>query len=309
MAAVTLLCAPLLLAGCASNGYAGISLAPGAADSELQALARQAEAGDKQAQLDLGIRFEEGRGVPQSIARAEWLYLQAAADSGGTRPVYVPASGRGARASSVPTNMGPAARGLPEARERLSALGARRRGASGERRATAAAEAAPQVIHDEVYLTRRLMADRGAGNSNADAVAIRRIDGPVSVTGNFVSLDEEPDATEMCAAIQSLTRRYQDLGFGSCSAYAYARQGAGGAQVYLLTYGDNYQETEEFRSFMGHVFYRPPFSADLQLMGQPALCGTFLAFDLTVPSGHRYRLLISTDPDSNRRPQTSTACA
>jgi hypothetical protein len=59
---------PLLLAlplwACANGSYGGIPLVSGAASVELQDLARRAQAGDKHAQLELGIRFEEGRGVP-----------------------------------------------------------------------------------------------------------------------------------------------------------------------------------------------------------------------------------------------------
>ena len=114
-----------MASGCATDGYAGVPFAPGAADPELQSLAQSARAGDKQAQLELGIRYEEGRGVPVDLRRAVWLYLQAAVDSGGVRPVYVPGSGSGSRAASVPVDRGTPVRGLPEARVRLSALNAR----------------------------------------------------------------------------------------------------------------------------------------------------------------------------------------
>jgi TPR repeat protein len=69
-------CAAALLCACAvSNTYAGIPLAAGAADAELQSLARRAQAGDKQARLELGVRYEEGRGVVRDLERAERLYL------------------------------------------------------------------------------------------------------------------------------------------------------------------------------------------------------------------------------------------
>ncbi|MEA3043722.1 MAG: hypothetical protein QOH47_1560 [Sphingomonadales bacterium] len=89
--AFTLACAPLL-AACAANSHAGISPAPGGAGPDLQALTRQAQAGDKQAQLELGIRYEEGRGVERDPARAERLYLTSLA---GPRfqTQYVPANG------------------------------------------------------------------------------------------------------------------------------------------------------------------------------------------------------------------------
>jgi TPR repeat protein len=74
----------LLAAGCADRDYQGISFAQGAAASELQSLAQRARGGDKHAQLELGIRFEAGLGVPVDWARAERLYGLAAATSGGT---------------------------------------------------------------------------------------------------------------------------------------------------------------------------------------------------------------------------------
>ena len=119
---VALLCAPLLLTACASTSYMGVPLTAGAADAELQSLARRAQAGDKQAQLELGIRYEEGIGVPVDLRRAERLYRAAASDSGGTQMVYIPASREGGRAASVPINSGPAVQGLPAARARLFAL-------------------------------------------------------------------------------------------------------------------------------------------------------------------------------------------
>jgi TPR repeat protein len=83
------------LAGCTSNSYMGISLAPGAADASLQSLAARAQAGDKQAQLELRIAFEEGHGVGRDLSTARELYGQSSAGSGGAIWLYVPPSGRG----------------------------------------------------------------------------------------------------------------------------------------------------------------------------------------------------------------------
>jgi TPR repeat protein len=58
-----------------------ISFASAAADAELQDLARRARAGDPRAQLDLGIRYEEGIRLPVNRAHARKLYLAAARDS------------------------------------------------------------------------------------------------------------------------------------------------------------------------------------------------------------------------------------
>jgi TPR repeat protein len=107
------------LAGCAAAAFAGISLAPGAADPALQQLARRAQSGDKQAQLELGIAYEEGRGVPVDLARAERLYRMAASDSGGTIYVYTPPVGRHGQGRVVPVSRGVGQPGLAEAKARL----------------------------------------------------------------------------------------------------------------------------------------------------------------------------------------------
>ncbi len=120
--ACTLLAVLLLSAGCSTSSYMGIALAPGAAPADLQQLARRAQGGDKQAQLALGIRYEEGDGVAPDRWRAMKLYRQAARDSGGTLWVYAPSPGNGAPARVIPVNLGLKHSGLLEARERLQAI-------------------------------------------------------------------------------------------------------------------------------------------------------------------------------------------
>jgi hypothetical protein len=134
-AALALAAFVLLVSGCGPrSGYQGISFAAGAASAELQSLAQHAAAGDKWAQLELGIRFEEGRGVPISWSRAERLYRSAASRSGGTMMVYVPPVGRSGSGRVMPVGTGPEAAGLPQARERLEALRKRRRAEGAPRR-------------------------------------------------------------------------------------------------------------------------------------------------------------------------------
>ena len=116
--------APCALSGCATNSYMGISLSPPAAteeQGELQTLARRARIGDKHAQLELGIAFEQGVGVPRDLSKAETLFEKAASDSGGRLWVHVPASGK-ARARVIPLSTGVAVAGLPEAAERLRGM-------------------------------------------------------------------------------------------------------------------------------------------------------------------------------------------
>ena len=81
-------------------------------------LASSAWSDDKPAILELGKRLEEGRGIAQDLDKAEKLYRLAASDT--------------TNGTVVATNQGnepvfwTSATGLPEARERLIALQARR---------------------------------------------------------------------------------------------------------------------------------------------------------------------------------------
>ena len=66
------------LAGCAPGShYLGIDLRVGARDPELQQLAARARSGGRREKLELGILFEEGRGVPRDVAVARRLYEDA----------------------------------------------------------------------------------------------------------------------------------------------------------------------------------------------------------------------------------------
>jgi len=110
-----------LLPSCtAPSSYMGIDISP-AATSPLAALARRAALGDKLAQLDLGIAFEEGRGTARDLRMARSLYARAASDSGGPVWVYQPPVGGGS-GRVVSIDRGPRIAGLPDARRRLAAL-------------------------------------------------------------------------------------------------------------------------------------------------------------------------------------------
>ena len=90
-------------------------------EMELGRLAQRANTGDKHAQLELGIRFEEGRGVERDLKKARKLYGKAASDSGGTIWVYSPPVGN-SPGRVIPLNTGPKFNGLTEAKKRLIAL-------------------------------------------------------------------------------------------------------------------------------------------------------------------------------------------
>ncbi len=105
-----------------SGEYAGIDLraAPATAQvAEIQSLARRAQTGDKYAQLELGIRYEEGNGVERNLKRAKKLYAAAASDSGGKVWVYSPPVGNGTSGRVIPVDAGPKQYGLAEAKRRL----------------------------------------------------------------------------------------------------------------------------------------------------------------------------------------------
>jgi hypothetical protein len=93
---------------------------------------------NKQAQLELGKRFEEGRGVAQDTAMARKLYRMAARDTVRGRPILVPGRDLSPLAFGEEGHGGTVveaglsrprvpgwvpARGLPEASERLKDLG------------------------------------------------------------------------------------------------------------------------------------------------------------------------------------------
>ena len=114
---------PLAMSGCVSSSYMGIGFAPVSADPALQQLAQLARAGDKQAQLDLGKRFEGGNGVPEDKRLAVRLYRQAASDSGGVVWIYAPSPGGGAPARVIQVDKGPRQAGLLEASKKVRMLG------------------------------------------------------------------------------------------------------------------------------------------------------------------------------------------
>jgi hypothetical protein len=118
--AVRLLLSTVLVigtSGCASNSYMGISLAPGAADAVVQALAVKAQGGDKQAQLDLGIRLFRGEGVAADMRRACGLFRMAVSDTVGPLWLYTPSPGGGEPAQVLPIPNKTPASGLKSARD------------------------------------------------------------------------------------------------------------------------------------------------------------------------------------------------
>ena len=121
--------AALLLAACASQSYMGISLVSGQAASEVQELARRAQNGDKQAQLDLGVRFEDGNGVVRNLARARQLYESAARPIKNITLIYIPSVRNSDLVAVLPVGSQIRQPGLAAAAERLAKI---QNGSAGE---------------------------------------------------------------------------------------------------------------------------------------------------------------------------------
>jgi hypothetical protein len=135
-----------VLSACASTSYAGIPLTAGAADAELQDLARRAQAEDKHAQLELGIRYEEGRGVAPDFRRASKLYRSAATTTALSTSYSLP-QGRGGSTSAGVLYSGAVSAGLPYALARFCSLEVPRT----ERESVLCKKARPEDV-DEVLL-------------------------------------------------------------------------------------------------------------------------------------------------------------
>jgi len=110
-----LLAAALLMSGCASQQYMGVSLKPGGADPAVQALAARASTGDKQAQYELGRWFEDSTDA-NGMKKAIKLYQIAATPRGGSRMMYTP--GPSGVTTSV-VSAGPRIEGHAAAKARL----------------------------------------------------------------------------------------------------------------------------------------------------------------------------------------------
>ena len=111
-----LLAAALLLSGCASQQYMGVSLKTGGADPAVQALAARASTGDKQAQLELGIRFLNGQGMTADERRACNLFRMSSRGTSGQLWIYTPSPGGGAPAHVLPIQTATPSAGLAAAR-------------------------------------------------------------------------------------------------------------------------------------------------------------------------------------------------
>lgn len=118
MARATLLAALAIGLSVALGGCVTTSQCP---VGGLDALTCQAGRGDKSAQLQLGIAYETGEGVPLDPARAARFYRVAAAPVAGTTFIYSPPVGN-APGQVIPIRTGIDQPGLAEAQYRLAQL-------------------------------------------------------------------------------------------------------------------------------------------------------------------------------------------
>lgn len=125
MRLIHIIAATVLLAGCAHREVCG-SIAEYRTASPGE-LACQASAGNKVAQLELGIRYENGDRVPRDLAQAERLYARAARSDRNGRYVYSPPVGNEKYGRVIPVGQSTNSPGLPEAKERLLQLQARKK--------------------------------------------------------------------------------------------------------------------------------------------------------------------------------------
>ncbi len=136
LAGIALLTAALALGACASsNSYMGVPLAASAAHPGIRQIALRAQAGDKRAQMHLGMAYQLGLHLPVDWQKAKRLYRQAAASTGGTMWVYSPPVGKGTSGRVIPVNRGPVQRGDPAAAMLLERLEMMEKAGAAERTA------------------------------------------------------------------------------------------------------------------------------------------------------------------------------
>ncbi|MFC7535909.1 hypothetical protein ACFQPG_00840 [Sphingomonas sp. GCM10030256] len=94
----------------------------------------RAAAGDKHAQLQMGIFLDERAASDQDLRRAVQLYKAAASSSSGTTYVYSPPIGKEKAGRVLPVRTGPDLPGLTEAKVRLARMYLIGRGVRPDRR-------------------------------------------------------------------------------------------------------------------------------------------------------------------------------
>lgn len=96
------------LQGCATQSSAALFDVGTGADADLRALSKRAAAGDKRAQYEMGVRFEEGEGLPWDLGRAERIYRLAASPVGASQIYFPSASGKSGQVKRITNRNVPA---------------------------------------------------------------------------------------------------------------------------------------------------------------------------------------------------------
>lgn len=254
--------------------------------AELTSLARRARAGDKQAQLELGIRFEEGLGVVRDLEKAKMLYTAAAADVPIKHTIYIPEGG----AVKAETTYAGTERGLVEANERLNLL-------------TAANSEVPFSFHgeEEQYILSKI---KGFKEPHDYSGSLKLI-GEKFIEGRFVR-DRNVVADDFCDAFQSFSSNfYPTFVPRRCSTFYYThnRPNSGSKQKYLvLSYSFTEFDDPPYSEEAYPISHRPrePFSYDFGFVGGDELCGRFLEYVFS-NNGEILNILVTPDQKALRK--------
>jgi TPR repeat protein len=105
------------------SAHSGRDLVPGEAGrvAAVDALSKRSASGDRGAQYELAVRFEEGRGVPVDTRRAIALYTLFLT-AGETRLIYLPSAGGQSKSSVLPVQDVQFLRHSKDAQRRLARL-------------------------------------------------------------------------------------------------------------------------------------------------------------------------------------------
>ncbi|MFN7399827.1 MAG: hypothetical protein ACK5SX_12410 [Sandaracinobacter sp.] len=178
----------------------GIPLTGGAADPAVQALAVEAQGGDKQAQYELGRWFEDS-GDPNGLNKAIKLYRIAATPRGGTRLMYTPGP------SGVTTSVISAGLRIEPhkaAEDRLRSIALDKKSVKRYGR-LASANQYELPTHANLPISEKLV------------IGYRRL-----VYGTLKALDFNiPEEAKVCAFLTPLYEKYFDSKVTQCDASAY----------------------------------------------------------------------------------------
>jgi hypothetical protein len=291
-----LMAAALLMGGCASQQYMGVSLKPGGADPAVQALAARASTGDKQAQYELGRWFEDSTDA-NGMKKAIKLYQIAATPRGGSRMMYSP--GPSGVTTSV-VSSGQYVGGLFEATQRLEAI------AVEQNRSKLPANATELRLSEAPYekYVREKIAKTARPNSISDLsyegkfLSLLNIKEPVSAeifNSPIISGDTRTDFG-LCKIFEAMLSRAWSGEMKQCQSSqweVFSNNASVQTQdYYTLNYGHSGLEPDGCRH-VGECF-DPIFSS---LFFDYPTCGWFVTYRFKRGDGSRLSLFVSLGED------------